>query len=127
MSRIQRQTVVLLALSLGALEARLSGAQERTDEAVKLFEARQFGQARPLLEATLRENPSDARAAFYLGRLLLSSEEPGGAVQWIEKAAVLDPERAEYHLWLARAYGAQALRANVFHQPALARKVRREF
>ena len=51
----------------------------------------------------------------------------GKAVEWIEKAVALDEGRVEYHLWLGRAYGSKAMRANVFQQPSLAGKVRREF
>jgi tetratricopeptide (TPR) repeat protein len=105
----------------------LFAANGKTDEAVRLFEARQFAQARPLLEAAVREDPSDARAAFYLGRAMLSADEVDGAVEWIEKAVSLDGSRVDYHLWLGRAYGAKAMRASVFQQPSLAGKVRREF
>jgi tetratricopeptide (TPR) repeat protein len=116
----------MLALSLG-LASPLFGAGQKTEEGVRFFEARQPAQARPLLEAAVGEDPSDARAAFYLGRTLLSADEVDRAVEWIEKAVALDGGSVEYHLWLGRAYGSKAMRANVFQQASAAGKVRREF
>ena len=62
----------LAVLALAAFAARAGAASSRTDEAVRLFDARQFDRARPLLEAALREDPRDARAANYLGACALS-------------------------------------------------------
>lgn len=127
MFRFDRRALSLRALCLSLVAAPLSAANGKTEEAVRLFEARQVTQARPLLEEVVREDPSDARAAFYLGRTLLSTDEVDKGVQWIEKAVALDAGQVEYHLWLGRAYGSKALRASVFQQPSLAGKVRREF
>ncbi|HYR45604.1 MAG TPA: tetratricopeptide repeat protein [Thermoanaerobaculia bacterium] len=117
----------LAVLALAAFAARAGAPSSRTDEAVRLFDARQFDRARPLLEAALREDPGDARAASYLGRLLLASDELDAAVESLEKSVSLEEGNAEYHLWLGRAYGQKAIRASVLKQPALARKVRKEF
>ena len=120
-------TRALAVLALAAFAARAGAASSRTDEAVRLFDARQFDRARPLLEAALREDPRDARAANYLGRLLLASDELDAAIESLEKSILLEEGNAEYHLWLGRAYGQKAIRASVLKQPALARKVRKEF
>src|SRR5262249_42921739 len=105
----------------------LFAGSPKTDEAVRLFEAHRVADARPLLEAAVREDPSDARACYYLGRAVLSADEVEKAVELLEKAVSLDGTRVDYHLWLGRAYGVKALRATVFQQPSLAGKVRREF
>jgi tetratricopeptide (TPR) repeat protein len=73
------------------------------------------------------ESPKDARAANELGRTLLAGGDTARAVEWFEKSVSLEPENAEYHVWLGRGYGYQAMRASVLKQPGLARKVRREF
>jgi tetratricopeptide (TPR) repeat protein len=112
---------------IGLTGAGVAGAAEKTEEAVRLFEARRQAEARPLLEAAAREDPSDSRAAFYLGRLFLTEGDSDRAVEWIEKAVSLDAGRAEYHLWLARACGAKALAASVLKKGPLARRVKREF
>ena len=116
--------MALLSLSVASLAL---AASPKTDEAIRLFEARQIDQARPLLEAAVREDPSDSRAAHYLGRACLSADDVDKAVEWMEKSVALDGGRVDYHLWLGRAYGAKAMRATVFQQPSLAGKVRREF
>jgi tetratricopeptide (TPR) repeat protein len=79
------------------------------------------------LEAAVRQDPTNARAASELGRSLLGAGEAKRAVEWMEKSVALEPGNAEYHLWLGRAYGYQAIRASVLKQPGLARKVLKEF
>ena len=117
----------LAVFAFVAFAARFDAASSKTDEAVRLFDARQFGRAKPLLEAAVREDPGDARAASYLGRLLLASDELDAAVESLEKSVSLEEGNAEYHLWLGRAYGQKAIRASVLKQPALARRVKKEF
>ena len=116
-----------LAVWVGLAAMPLLASSDNTEEAVRLFEARRLVDARPLLEAAVREDPSDARAAFYFGRLLLEADELDRAIAWIEKATSLDAGRGEYHLWLGRAYGAKAMRASVLQQASLAGKVKRQF
>lgn len=112
-----------LSLSAGFTQA----AGSRSEEGARLFEARKFEQARLSLEAAVRDDPTDALAASYLGRVYLAQGIPDLAVEWMEKSTALAPSSAEYHLWLGRAYGAQAIRASVLKQPVLAKKVRKEF
>jgi tetratricopeptide (TPR) repeat protein len=81
----------------------------------------------PRSTATAGENPTDARGANDLGRTLLVAGDAARAVEWLEKSVALEPDNAEYHLWLGRAYGYQAMRASVLKQPGLARKVLKEF
>lgn len=97
------------------------------ENGIKLFNAGRASDARAILEAAVRDDPRDARASSYLGRVLLAAGETGGAVEWMEKSVALEEANAEYHLWLGRAYGSQATRASVLKQPALARKVKKEF
>ena len=107
--------------------APLLASGSRTDEGVQLFEARRLAEAQSAFEAAVRDDPADARAASYLGRVYLAQGSSDLAVEWMEKSIALAPSSADYHLWLGRAYGYQAIRASVFKQPALARRVRKEF
>lgn len=116
-----------IVLVLFVLAAGLQAASPKTDEAIRLFDARRFEKARPLLEAAVAEDPGDARAASYLGRLLLAENDLDRAIEILEKSVVLEESNAEYHLWLGRAYGQKAIHASVLKQPALARKVKKEF
>ena len=127
MFRNHRWLRAVLVLWLGPAATLLFASSEKTEDAVRLFEARRLADARPLLEAAIKEDLSDARAAFYFGRVLLEANELESAVAWMEKATSLDAGRAEYHLWLGRAYGAKAMRASVLQQASLAGKVKRQF
>ncbi len=114
---------MVLPLLAGSAKA----AESRSDEGARLFAARKFEQARLSLEGAVRDDPTDALAASYLGRVYLAQGSPDLAVEWMEKSTALEPSSAEYHLWLGRAYGYQAIRASVLKQPALAKRVRKEF
>jgi tetratricopeptide (TPR) repeat protein len=110
-------------LSTRALLAVGSG----TDEGVRLFDEGRRADARAALEAAVKEDPKDVRAAAYLGRLLLAQDDLENAVLWLEKAVALDPASSDNQLWLGRAYGFQALKANVLKQASLAGKVKKAF
>ncbi len=105
----------------------LLASSAKTDEGVVLFDAGKRADARTALEAAAKEDPKDARAALYLGRILLAQEELDSAVLWFEKAVALDAASSENQLWLGRAYGSQAAKANVFKQASLAGKVKEAF
>jgi tetratricopeptide (TPR) repeat protein len=94
---------------------------------VRLFDSGRRAEARAALEAAAREDPKDARAAVYLGRVFLAQEDLDNAVLWLEKAVALDATSSDNQLWLGRAYGSQALKANVFKQASLAGKVKKAF
>lgn len=131
MSKRMRWKRLLLSLSLalflqiGAASSRAAGA--KSNEGVRLLEAGRLEQALSALEAATRDDPADARAASYLGRVYLATGNPDRAVEWTGRSVALEPDNAEYHLWLARAYGHQAIKASVLKQPGIARKVRKEF
>ncbi len=120
---------LLLSLALCALAVAGSAgtAGSKSEEGIQLYEAGRLDEARFALEAAVREDPQDARAASYLGRVYLAAGNPDRAAEWMGRSVALESANAEYHLWLARAYGHQAMQASVFKQPALARKVRKEF
>lgn len=118
---------VAAALVLFALGAAAFAASPRTDEGVRLFDARRLSECRSALEAAAREDPRDSRAAYYLGRALVAQDELEKAVVSLERAATLDPASSEIQQWLGRALGFLAARANVFRQASLAPRVRRAF
>jgi tetratricopeptide (TPR) repeat protein len=116
---------VAIGLFLFAGSSRATGS--KSEEGIQLFEARKFDEARSSLEAAVREDPQDARAASYLGRVYLAAGNSDRAVEWMGRSVALESANAEYHLWLGRAYGNQAMQASVLKQPSLARKVKKEF
>lgn len=58
-------------------------------------------QAEPMLKEVLKERPNSAEANHFLGRaMLLAKDSIADAQRYLEKAAELDPKRAEYHLYV---------------------------
>src|SRR6185369_4523476 len=66
------------ALAAAPLTAR--GA--KSDEGVRLFDARRLAEARSVLEEAVLEDPGDASAASYFGRVLLAQGEVDRAAEW---------------------------------------------
>jgi len=54
----------------------------------------------------LKSNPENAEANYYMGRLQLADDHPKDAQPYLEKAARLSPQEADYHFWTGVAYGA---------------------
>lgn len=61
------------------------------------------------------------------GRAQLDSNKADDAVKAFEKAVKANPKSSDAHLWLARALGTVAQRANVLRQPFLAKRAKSEF
>ncbi len=118
----------LLAMMLPLLCAPLLAAGgTKTEDGVHLFENHEYAEAKSALEAAIQEDAKDARAANYLGRILLITGDLDRAVEWMEKAVALEGQSSEYHLWLGRAYGQKAVKASLLKQVSLAGKVKKEF
>ena len=99
----------------------------RLEEGQALIAAGKSSEARPILEDCATGESPNPRAALLLGQSYLFGRDPDRATLWLERATILDPASSEIQYWLGRAYGEQALRASVLHQPALARKVHHAF
>jgi len=109
--------VVFATSSLGAQPGAL-------DVGIAHFNARRWGEAHAFFAGAARAEPRSAAAAYWLGKTLMAENKPGDAEDWFKKAADLDARSSEYQLWLARAIGQQAERANVLKQPFLARRTK---
>jgi len=94
---------------------------------IRLFNDKQWTTAQQFFESYTVDHPTDAVSAFYLGRTLFEQQQYEHAVEWFEKAALLDSANSSYHLWLGRAYGYSAQRASILWQFSLARKVKIHF
>ena len=77
-------------------------------------------------EQRLRANPNDARANYWMAFAKFEYRDYDGAQALAEKAVALDPKNADHHYVLGIVYGRQAERANIFRQPGLAGKFKRE-
>lgn len=124
-----RGTFVSCTLAAGLLwVAGNVSAQNSTEvtRGVSLFEAKKYGEAKEVFTTFFASNAASDSAVFFLGRIALLEHDLPGAARRFEKAANLRPSRSEYHHWLGRTYGQQALAASMLKKPGLAGKSRRE-
>jgi len=82
----------------------------RREQATLYFIAREYAEARPLLEELLKHEPGSAELNLLLGEAWLGSKEPAKAIVCLEKALHADPNLLRAHAILGRAYveGGQA-------------------
>jgi tetratricopeptide (TPR) repeat protein len=86
------RVVVLLTFSLAARAAPL-------DDALVLYQAQKYSEAKAAFEKLVAAEPKNAAACYYLGMTL---RQPGGvaalqvALPWLQKAAELAPDNADY-------------------------------
>jgi tetratricopeptide (TPR) repeat protein len=114
-----RRVIVVLA----SLLPLLLGAQG-TGDGARLFEAGRLLEARTVFEPALMSNAKDTTAAYYLGRIAFAEEKYERSADYFESATKVAPGNTHYFLWLGRAYGRQAQRANILRQTGLAKKTR---
>ncbi len=69
----------------------------------------------------------DAESLNLLSRAYFSMECWDDAVKYGERAVILEPQNASYHLWLGREYGRKAGNSNPLSAAGLARKTKSEF
>lgn len=77
-------------------------------------------------EQRLRANPNDARANYWMAMAKFQYQDYDGAQALAEKAVALEPKNADHHYLLGIIYGRQAERANIFRQPGLVGRFKRE-
>ena len=84
-------------------------------------------EASTLLQKTLAAQPADAIAHQLLCRVFYAQEIADDAIHECELAAANAPDNSNTQMWLGRAYGLKASRANPFIALGLARKVHHAF
>jgi len=109
-----------------ALLASTSFAAADTDPFILLKDGRADAAIRTL-NATLAQNPNNARAYNLLCRVYFQLELWDDSVKMGEKSVALDPQNSTYHQWLGRAMGRKAEVANPLTAFNLARRVKTEF
>lgn len=75
------------------------------DDAVALFKAKHYPDARAAFEKLAAADPQGGPAHYYLGRLALYRDDPDAAATELEKATGGDPKNSDYFYWLGSAYG----------------------
>jgi cytochrome c-type biogenesis protein CcmH/NrfG len=120
MFSVKRLAFIFLLILLPSLSLADSAdskllAEGRVDDAIASLQRR------------ISSAPKDAEAYNLLCRAYFTLSEWDKGTSACEKAVALDPENAEYHLWLGRIYGEKADHAGFWSAAGLAKKVRTEF
>lgn len=92
-----------------------------------LLTAGRVDEAIGALNNRLQTSPNDAEAYALLLRAYYTMERWDEAVSAGQKATSLAANNSKYHMWLGRAYGEKASRANPMSAYGLAKKARTEF
>jgi len=118
---------LIFAVIAACLSASRAPAAEPLTAANADLQAGKADEAISLLNAALKSDPNNAEADNLLCRVELSLQQFDSAAGNCEKAVNLSSQNAVYHLWLGRATGERASRANFMSAFGLARKTREEF
>jgi len=78
------------------------------DQAVALFQAKHFPDARAAFEKLAASEPPNAAIHYYLGRIAFDRDDADNAIDELEQATAGDPKNSDYALWLGSAYGVYA-------------------
>lgn len=114
--------IVLLLVLLSGV--RLLAENSRANA---LLQQGRVDEARNVLQAQLAAQPNNAQAHQLLCRVYYSEDMADAAIHECEVAASSNPGDSDTQLWLGRAYGMKASRANPILAFSLARKVRYAF
>jgi tetratricopeptide (TPR) repeat protein len=118
----------LLAAAVLTLVTSSPRAESPMDQAVALFEKRQYAEAAGLLAGVVAAEPGNARAHAYYGLALANSKgDLDGAVAHLEKATSLEPGSSRYQVWLGSAYSSKAGTSGLFKAASLAGKAKAAF
>lgn len=112
----------LLALLALSLPLRADHAQ-----AESLLQQGRVDEAATLLREIVSSQPDNAKARQLLCRVYYAQEMADNAVRECELAAAADPNDSDTQMWLGRAYGLKASKANALAAFSIAKKVRSAF
>jgi tetratricopeptide (TPR) repeat protein len=120
----RRLAVVLCAVPLwaGLALGQSSPAVDLT-KAENFFKHTDFAASLALLDRRSSDGPTN----FLIGRNYLMMGEFKKSVEFLQKAAEIEPNNSEYMDWLGRAYGKRAETSNPLLAPGLASKARQAF
>jgi tetratricopeptide (TPR) repeat protein len=116
-----RQLGICLALAMLLSGARILRAD--TAQANSLLQQGKVDQASTVLKETLVEQPNDAFAHHLLCRVYYAQGMADAAIRECETAAAHDADDSATQMWLGRAYGLKASRANALSAFVVAKKV----
>ena len=104
-------------------QTTLTGGQA-LDLAFDCMQAGDYARARALCEAALAAVPGHARALYLLGCIAFENDEPGTAIDWLERAIAADPEAADAYPYLEAVYTAENRQGDALRTAERARDAR---
>ena len=104
--------IVIIVLFTALLGPAALG-QTTLERAIQMFDDGNWDEATPLFEQLSKQSPQSAAASYYLGMMCLNPASYEDAIEYLEKAAELDPANARYQLMLGDAYGLKAQNAGI--------------
>jgi tetratricopeptide (TPR) repeat protein len=96
------------------------------DEAVGLFQGRDYDGARRILLELRRRGLEDSDIPYYLGRVSMVENEREQAVGYFEEAIEKDRGRSVYHQWLATALARKLPYSNIFSKIRISMRMMKE-
>ena len=121
---LQKTIQIIASILLLAAAVAAVWANDASPDA--LIEGNHWKRLGAFAEQKLRANPGDANANYLMALAKFQYRDYDGAQPLAEKAVALDPRNADHHYVLGIVYGRQAERANIFRQPGLAGKFKKE-
>jgi len=116
----------ILGLILSAVLLAASGlfARDALQDGQKQFEQGHFAAAAKTLEEALASKSQDASLHYWLGRTYYELRDVDRALEHTERAAQLDAQNSDYHLWYGHACGRKARQGSSLR---LAHRTKKEF
>lgn len=103
------------------------GSNLQIERARELVIGGNLDEAEKMLWEILANDKNNAEANFLMARVFLRKPDNDKALEFAERAVKSDPSKAEYHLWLARAYVANAMESGVINSFRFARRGKGEY
>jgi tetratricopeptide (TPR) repeat protein len=123
---VRFKLAVLLGLAMAA-SLRAESAETSLAQVNSALQDGQAGRALALLKSLPWPAADSAEAHNLHCRVMFSVQNYDAARSECEQAVRLDPQNSDYHLWLGRALGEVADRANFLSAYSLAKRARAEF
>jgi len=92
-----------------------------------LFKERKFNKAKKAFLDAIKKNDKSAEAFYFLAKIHFYQDELDSAIEYCESAIELVDDNAEYHFWMGRLYGMDALQSNIFKKISLANNILEHF
>ncbi|KAA3604708.1 MAG: hypothetical protein DWQ06_04535 [Calditrichaeota bacterium] len=121
-------TILAIGLILGSVLASSTGNNSLTFEKAKeAFENKDFQKAKELFESVVKTDSTSAVAFYFLGKINIFLGDSDAAIKFLEKAATLENENADYFYWFGNAIGSKVMKSSGSLQESLALKAKENF